>query len=285
MKPYKDKRTMETHAIYGQVLLDTYPSVRGFLSRYLLCLTPVVLAGISVLVLTYLQAMLTASSASVVNSLETIVPELPAFIEITVLLIAPVGIFLFFIYIGDVTNHPEISTGAALTIILSGIGAFSMVLMSGLPTVTTPFLLSLFRWIAYLVQPASIVATVLVLIGTELFRRSVRYTLFGDLVRITGGVWTPVEHLIAYSQIGKIRVKQNWFNRLIHVGSIVFTSAMYHGMEPGRTDSIGLPGTESLLSGYTIILPESVHSPLDCLYGITYPEKAKELLEQKILQK
>ena len=284
MKPCKDKRTMETHAIYGQVLLDTYPSAQGFLSRYLLCLTPVVLAGISVLVLTYLQAMLAASSASVVHSLETIVPELPAFIEITVLLIAPVGIFLFFIFIGDVTNNPEISIGAALTILLSGIGAFYMVSMSGLPTVTTPFLLSLFQWIAYLVQPASIAATVLVLIGTELFRRSVRYTLYRDLVRITGGVWTPVEHLIAYKQIGRIMVKQNRFNRLIHVGSILFAGATYHGMDTARTDSSGLPGTESLLSGYTLILPESVHSPLDCLYGIKYPEKAKELLEQKILR-
>jgi hypothetical protein len=27
-----------------------------------------------------------------------------------------------------------------------------------------------------------------------------------------------------------------------------------------------------------------VYSPLDCLYGIKNPEKAKELLEQKILQ-
>jgi len=275
---------METHAIYGPVLLETHPSAQGFLSRYLLCLTPLVLAGISVLILTYLQAILTASSVSVVHSLETIVPELPAFIEITVLLIAPVGIFLFFIFIGDATNNPEIWIGAALTMLLSVIGASYIVLTSGLPTVTTPFLLSLFRWIAYFVQPASIVATVLVLIGTELFRRSIRYTLYGDLVRITGGVWTPVEHLIAYKQIGRIMVKQNWFNRLIHIGSLLFAGAMYHGMDTGRTDSGGLPGTESLLSGYTLISPESVHSPLDCLYGIKAPEKAKELLEQKILR-
>jgi hypothetical protein len=276
---------METHAIYGQVFLDTHPSARGFFSRYLLCLTPVVLAGFSVLVLTYLMNMLTESSGSVVRSLGTIVPELPAFIEITVLLIAPVGIFLFFIFIGDLTNHAEIWIGAALTMLLSGIGALYLVLTSAEPTLTTPFLLSLFRWIAYLVQPASVIATVLVLISTELFRRSIRYTLYGDLVKITGGVWTPVEHLIAYKQIGRIKVKQSWFNRLIHVGSIVFAGGMYHGRDPGRTDSGGLPGTESLLSGYTLISPESVHSPLDCLYGIKNPEKAKELLEQKILQK
>jgi hypothetical protein len=275
---------MDTHGIYGQVILETHPSARGFLSRYLLCLTPIALAGLSVLVLTYLMTMLTESSASIVRSLGTIAPELPAYIEITILLIAPVGIFLFFIFIGDVTSHAEIWIGAALTMLLSGIVAFYIVLTSGLATVTTPFLLSLFRWIAYLVQPASVVATVLVLIGTELFRRSIHYTLYGDLVRITGGVWTPVEHLIAYKQIGRIKVKQNWFNRLIHVGSIMFAGAMYHGMDTGRTDSDTLPGTESLLSGYTLISPESVHSPLDCLYGIKNPEKAKELLEQKVLR-
>jgi hypothetical protein len=275
---------METHAIYGPVLLQTNPSARGFLTRYLLCLTPIALAGLSVLVLTYLMNILTESSQSVVQSLGTIVPELPAFIEITVLLIAPVGIFLFFIFIGDLTNNPEIWIGAALTMLISGIGAFYMVLTSGLPTVTTPLLLSLFHWIAYLVQPASVVATVLVLIGTELFRRSIHYTLYRNLVRITGGVWTPVEHLIAYKQIGRIMVRQNRLNRLIHVGSILFAGAMYHGMDTKRTDSDGLPGTESLLSGYTLLSPESVHSPLDCLYGIINPEKVKELLEQKILQ-
>ena len=124
---------MNTHAIYGQVLLETYPSARGFLSRYLLCLTPIALAGLSVLVLTYLMTMLTESSASVVQSLGTIAPELPAYIEITVLLIAPVGIFLFFIFIGDATNHAEIWIGAALTLLLSGIGAFYQVYDSRYP--------------------------------------------------------------------------------------------------------------------------------------------------------
>jgi hypothetical protein len=276
---------MDTHGIYGQVLLETHPSARGFLSRYLLCLTPIALAGLSVLVLTYLMTMLTESSASVVQSLVTIVPELPAYVEITVLLIAPVGIFLFFIFIGDATNHAEIWIGAGLTLLLSGIGAFYQVYSVGIPSVTTPYLLSLFQWTAYLVQPASVVAAVLVLTGTELFRRSIRYTLYRDMVRITGGVWTPVEHLIAYKQIGRIVVQQNRFNRLIHVGTIRFAGAMYHGMNPGSIGTTGdTTGTEGLVSGYTLVSPDKAYSPLDCLYGIKNPEKTKEVLEQKILQ-
>lgn len=272
---------METHGIYGPVLLDTNPSPRGFLSRYLLCLTPIVLAGFSVLVLTYLQSMLAASSPSVVRSLETIVPELPAFIEITVLLIAPVGIFLFFIFIGDVTNHPEIWIGAALTLLLSGIGAVYQVQTLGVAAVSTPYLLSLLQWIAYLTQPSSVVAAVLVLIGTELFRRSIRYTILRDVIRITGGVWTPVEHLISFKQIGRIVVKQNRFNHLIHIGTILFAGAMYYGTDTSKT---GTDGASGIGTGYTLVSPEQTHSPLDCLYGIRDPEKAKEVLEHKILQ-
>jgi hypothetical protein len=201
------------------------------------------------------------------------------------LLIAPVGIFLFFIFIGDATNHAEIWIGAGLTLLLSAVGAFYQVYSVGIPIMSTQYLLSLFQWIAYLVQPASVIAAVLVLIGTELFRRSVRYTLFRDMVRIAGGVWTPVEHLIAYKQIGRIVIKQNRFNRLIHVGTIQFAGAMYHGMNPGSIGTTSdTTGTEGLVSGYTLISPDKVYSPLDCLYGIKNPEKAKELLEQKILQ-
>jgi hypothetical protein len=275
---------MNTLGIYGLVLLETHPSTRGFLSRYLLCLTPIVLAGLSVLVLTYLMTMLTESSASVVQSLGTIVPELPAYIQITILLIAPVGIFLFFIFIGDVTNHEEIWIGAALTMLLCAIGSFYQVYTLGIPIMSTQYLLELFQWMAYLVQPFSVVAAVVVLIGTELFRRSIRYTLYRDIVRITGGVWTPVEHLIAYKQIGRIMVKQNWFNRFIHVGTILFAGAMYHGMNPSSIGTADTTGTEGLVSGYTLISPDMVYSQLDCLYGIKNPEKAKELLEQKVLQ-
>ena len=179
---------METHAIYGQVLLETHPSARGFFPVSPVPDTDGTWQVYPVLVLTYLMNMLTESSASVVQSLGTIAPELPAYIEITVLLIAPIGIFLFFIFIGDATqpcgNLDRGRTDPApewYRCILPGI--YSAVYRS----CTTPYLLALFQWIAYLVQPASVVAAVLVLLGTELFRRSVRYTLYGDMVRITGG--------------------------------------------------------------------------------------------------
>jgi hypothetical protein len=272
---------METYGIYGPVLLTTHPAPRGFLSRYLLGLTPVLLAGLSLLVLTYLQSVVAPSPTALEQSLQTLVPELPAFIEMTVLLIAPFGIFLLAIYIGDATNHPEIWIGAALTLLLSGIGAFYQVWGLGIPTVSTAFLLLSFQWTAYLTQPFSVVASVLIITGTEIFRRSIRYTMYRDVVRITGGVWTQVEHLIAYPQIDRIIIKQNRFNRFIHVGTIILAGTVYRGTDTGRN---GTAGTSGMVTGYTLGSPEGVHSPLDCLYGVRDLEMAKAVLEKKIQQ-
>ncbi|MCX6684600.1 MAG: PH domain-containing protein [Methanoregula sp.] len=272
---------MQSYGIYGPVLLTTHPAPRGFLSRYLLGLTPVFLAGFSLLVLTCLQSVVTTFPPTLVQSLTTLVPELPAFIDLTVLLIAPVGIFLLFIYIGDATNHPEMWIGASLTLLLSGIGAFYQVQGIGIPTISTAYLLLFFQWTAYLTQPFSVVASIIVIAGTELFRRSILYTMMRDVVRITGGVWTQVEHLIAYPQIGRIIIQQNRFNRFIHVGTIILAGTMYRGTDTSRNGTAGTNGTGT---GYTLVSPEGVHSPLDCLYGIRNLKKVKELLEKKIQQ-
>jgi hypothetical protein len=272
---------MDTNGIYGPVLLTTHPAPRGFLSRYLLGLTPILVAGLSLFILTYLQSMVAPSPTALDQSLQTLVPELPAFIDLTIVLIAPFGIFLLAIYIGDATGHPEIWTGAALTLLLSGIGAFYQVQSIGIPTISTTYLLLLFQWIAYLTQLFSIVASVLVITGTEIFRRSIRYTILRDVIRITGGVWTPVEHLIAYPQIGRIIIKQNRFNRFIHVGTIILAGTVYRGTDTGRSSSAGTGG---MVTGYTLVSPEGAPGPLDSLYGIRDPEIAKAVLEKKIQQ-
>lgn len=270
---------METYGIYGPVLLTTHPAPRGFLSRYLLSLTPVFLAAFSLLALTCLQSVVATFPPALVQSLETIVPELPAFIDMAVLLIAPIGIFLLFIYIGDATNHTEIWIGAALTLLLSGIGAFYQVQGLGIPTVSTIYLLTLCQWTAYLTQPFSVIASILVITGTEVFRRSIRYTMMRDVVRITGGVWTPVEHLIAYQQIGRIIIKQNRFERFFHVGTIILAGVIYRGTDTSRS---GTGSTNGTGAGYTLVSHDGAPGPLDCLYGIRNPENAKVLLKQKI---
>lgn len=270
---------METQGTYGPILLATHPAARGFLSRYLLGLTPVVLAALSLVILAQLKQTVTTFPPALVTSLETLVPEIPAFIEMSVLLVAPIGIFLLFIYIGDATNHAEIWTGAALALLLSGIGAFYQVSGLGIPTISTAYLLALCQWIAFLIQPASVIAAVIVILGTELYRRSIRYTLYRDIIRITGGIWTKAEHLVSYRQIHRIILKQGRFSRMIHTGTIMFAGSGYRGPDPVRNGSAGMNGNGN---GYSLVSPDGDSTPLNSLYGIRDPETAKEILEKKI---
>jgi hypothetical protein len=273
---------MVSQGIYGPVLLTSHPEAWGFLSRYLLCLTPVFLAVFSLLTLSWLKNMVAAFPPILVQSLETIVPELSSFIDITLLLIAPIGIFLLFIYIGDAIDYPEIWIGASLTLLLSGIGVFYQLLALSMPTVSAVYLLTLFQWTAILIPPSSVVVSIILIINTEVFRRSIRYTIMRDVVKINGGIWTKVEYLIVYQQIGRIMVKQNRLERYLHIGTIIPAGSLFREKDTSRSGIAGMTGTGT---GYTPVSQGGARGPLDCLYGIRNPEKAKALLEQKILQK
>ena len=109
----------EMVGVYGPVILTTQPAPRGFIYKYLLGLTPIILVGLSLIALMLLHDLVNGFPPSLVHSLQTVVPDLPQFIEICVLLIAPVAIFLFFIWLGDVIHRPEIWIGAGLTLLLS----------------------------------------------------------------------------------------------------------------------------------------------------------------------
>jgi hypothetical protein len=123
----------EMVGVYGPVILTTRPAARGFICKYLLGLTPVFLAGLSLLALAILHEIVIGFPGTLMDSLQTIVPDLPVLIEICVLLLAPLSVLLFFVWLGDITCHPEIWTGAGLTLILSGAGALVMVREVPLP--------------------------------------------------------------------------------------------------------------------------------------------------------
>lgn len=109
----------EMTGVYGPVLLTTYPAPEGFINRYVLCLTPIVLVVISLIVLTFMLNIVNSFLPALGNSRGMIVPDLPVIIDICALLISPVGIFLFFIYLGDVLHRAELWAGATLTLLLS----------------------------------------------------------------------------------------------------------------------------------------------------------------------
>jgi hypothetical protein len=279
----------EMTGVYGQVILTTRPAPRGFISRYILGLTPILLVVLSLIALTFLPDLVKGTTLSTVDSLQTIVPELPQYLEICVLLIAPVGIFLFFIWLGDVIHRTEIWTGAGLTILLSSIGALVMVQGSNLPILSTGYLLILFQWVAYLVQPFSIVAAVMVISGDEAFRRSLRYSLTRDVVIITGGIWTQVENVIPLRQIERIVLVQGWLGHLLHFGTVVPEGRVF-GL--AGTDVAGHQETGDLLrdteQASILRWQQGSSKPLVCLFGILHPEDMKSAIEramQKVSEK
>ena len=275
----------EMTGVYGPVILTTRPALRGFFTRYLLGLTPVFLVGISLLALPFIRDLVNGSFKSTVISLQTIVPELSQYLEIAVLLIAPVGIFLFFIGLGDLIHRPEIWTGAGLTLLLSGIGALVMVQGSDGALLSTGYLLTVFQWVAYLVQPFSLVAAALVIVGDEAFRRTLRYTLTRDVVIITGGIWTQVENVIPLQQIERIVLVQSLLGRLLRFGTIVPEGKVF-GL--AGADMTGHNETGTILRDadrVSVLHRQRASNPIVCLYGVLHPGDVKERIEQTMQKK
>jgi hypothetical protein len=276
----------EMIGVYGPVIFTIQPSARGFIYRYLLGITPVVLVALSLVILTFLEDMRKEFSTPLMSSLQTMVPDLPQYLEICILLITPVAILLFFIWLGDAIRRPEIWIGAGLTLLLSGIGAVIMVQSTDVPLLSTGYLLMLFQWIAYLVQPFCVVAAVVVIIGTEWFRRTLHYTLTRDVVIITGGIGNPVENVIPLHQIERVGLIQTWLGHRFHFGTVVPAGKVFGISEIDMTEhhqrgDIMHPDTDQVSA---VSWKRGSHDPLIGLYGILHPEEVKAQVE-KAMQK
>ena len=271
----------ESVGIYGPVILTTRPAARGYIYKYLLGLTPLVLTGFSLLALGLLRDLVKGFPPSLVQPLQTVVPELPHLIEICVLVLAPVAIFLFFIWLGDFIHRPEIWIGAGLTLLFSLIGAFVMLQGTEFPILTTRYLLAFFLWVAYLVQPFSVVAAVIVIAGTEAFRRSLNYVLARDAILITGGIWKPAENVIPIHQVEGISLVQGGLGRLLNFGTVVTAGKVFGLSErdtPGHEQGDTKHPDGSQVTN--VRWQKGSHDPLECLYGILNPGDVKARIEK-----
>jgi hypothetical protein len=269
----------EMIGVYGPVLFTTHPAPCGFMNKYILSLTPVFLTALSLLVLNIMLETGKSFPHSLVGPLGTIVPDLEIFVQMFAYLIAPVCIFVFFIFIGDVMNRPEIWTGAVLALTLSVIGGL---IYMGIPILSAGYLFDLFKSIAYLIQYFSVVATLIVLSGIELFRRSIVYTITRDVVIITGGLWHLTENVIPLNQIEKLVSVQGRLGHIFHFGTIVPAGLVlgitqidmrgHHTKGEG-----GYPDTDH---ASTLRWKQGSHDPLISLYGIRDPEIVKERIEK-----
>ncbi len=272
----------EMVGIYGPVILTSQPAMRGFIFKYLLGVTPIFLTGLSLLALPVLHDIVRGFPPSLVNSLHMAVPNLPELIEICILILAPVAIFLFFIWLGDIIRRPEIWIGAGLTLLLSITGAMVSVHGTGMPILSSGYLLTLLQWVSYLVQPFSIIAAGIVIAGTEAFRRTLHYTLTRDVIIITGGIWNQIENVIPLHQIERIGLVQGRLGKLMNFGTIVPAGKVFGLSE---TDMTGRYEERDMLHPDTdqvshVRWQKGSHNPLLCLYGILNPDDTKARIEK-----
>jgi len=303
--------------ISGKVLLETSPEKLSFTFKYILAFTPLVLVFVcifaryvlDIIIRTFFSVatgaiggatafggsannLLNVSGAGLSSgtmnallpgSMNSIGPAVSYGTNISILMIAPVGIFIVFAAIGWSLRIAEMWTGVALTLALSVIVGMLLVICPGTGAVQDQFLL-LLNWIAFLVQPFSILAAIISLVWLEKFRKSIRYTITDVGVSVRGGIWQKQEHLIPHSQIGRVVLEQNFLGTRYHFGTVIPVSNTQWGEETSFR-GIGASGQKDNLGAGIMFAKgrqEASRAPLDCLYGIPDPEKAQQILTEYI---
>ncbi|MEN6397269.1 MAG: PH domain-containing protein [Methanoregula sp.] len=297
--PGQDKNT-------EQVFLVTSPEKKSFAGKYFLAFTPCILVLVSIIARYFLDiinrtfstvvtstitnpmnsSLLSSEMSSLLpGSMNNIGSSITYGTNVTILMIAPVGIFIIFAAIGWTMRIAEVWTGVVLTLVLSGIVGFLVIISTGTGIVQDNFLLYL-EWIAFLVQPFSIIATGIVLVWLEKFRKSIHYTITDTGVSYSGGLDKKQEHLIPHSQIGRVVLEQNFLGTRYNFGTVIPVSSTRWGEETSFR-GIGATGQKDNFGGGIMFgkgRQEASRSPLDCLYGIPNPRNAQKILTQFISQ-
>ncbi len=252
------------------VILVTNPDPRSFLSKYLLALTPLLLVEISFITIAALYGFMDAFIPNLSGSMGKFLPGMGDMIDITVLLTAPVSVFLLFVMIGWMMRLTEMWTSSALALGLSSLAGIFLVIF--FPVASMSQIMDLLTLIADLILPASVAAVIIVIAWTEKFRRSISYAITNEGVVTRGGVWKRQEHVLPHHQIGRLVMEQDPIMRLLHTGTVIPIVTRGPGVGARKdTGNVANAGQEA-----------SRH-PLDCLFGVRDPEKIMALLGQLIL--
>lgn len=294
-----EQKDTDTWAPGCPVLFSAQPVPMSFLHRYLLCFVPVVLVLATIAVTMALTFLVETGSVLVSSSTRSITVSHLAAVDSTgitrtmtaglsdapaicILMIAPVGIFIIVAAIGWTLRITELWTGPALTLGLSALGAVASTIVFGMHT-PSMFLYYL-KWIAFLVQPLSILATGIVLLWLNRFRVSIHYTITDAGICIRGGVGILQEHQLPFAWIGSVVFEQGFLGARYGYGTVIPVIAPRWRAEPLVRGS-GAGGLTDNLSGWGVSVrepEEPLRSPLDCLYGIPHPNVVQQIIVDRI---
>ena len=247
-----------------------HPTPEGFLTRYFLAFAPLLVLAISLVSYAFLFGFIEGFDASLPGQVRTVMAGMNEIIQESVLLTAPVGIYLTFLVIGWKARFTELWAGSGIALGLSSLGSLFFVIFSHVTTMS--YSLDFLNTIEYLIVSATIAAALILAAWAEKFRRSISYTFTGDGILTRGGIWKRQESLLPYHRIEKVVMEQGPVGRHLNVGTILPLGMVSGGPATGKGR-----GKEASREG-----KDASHSPLDCLYGISNPGKVKALLEQLI---
>jgi membrane protein YdbS with pleckstrin-like domain len=275
-----------------QVLEKLKPSVKGFLRKYVLCFSPII--AVSVYLLLFRKLLDTSvttvkssmsSTFSVISGIKEIVDAV-LMIPISTLKFVGVnladvpstdsylpvlGLLIFLLIVSWVLSSTEASGSIGLAILLT-------LLISAVNSdYTIPSILSNFN--SYIMHGA-VAATLLLLLRTEVYRRSITYTLRSTDLAISGGIWRKQEQSIPYDQIGRVVLEQSWIGRMLNYGTIIPVGVAEWGAEY-YTRAVGVQSS-GVAVGYARTLKEISRDPMKCLYGISNPKRVMERLQRMI---
>ena len=268
------------------ILLATSPDSKSFMYKYVMACVPILLVLLSIFVRALLGGITSALMPGIPSSLNLVVPAVTSITNISLYLVAPIGIFVAVAGIGWALRFTELWTSTAITLASSVICGMILMAGTGIPLVSERYIADLVQWIAYLVQPFCIFAVIVVLAWTEKFRRSIRYKITSENIAIQGGVWKHQEHLVPHHQIGRVVLEQDFFGRLFNYGTVIPQSITRWGSETSLR-GVGASGQKDnfgAMIGYAKGREEASRYPLDCFYGIPDPRTAQNLLRQLMVR-
>jgi hypothetical protein len=277
------------------VILSTSPERMSFLYKYLMAFVPLLLVLACIVVRSILESLFRVSTSSLASAVpSSMSPDTAGIVndysssitgatDITILMVAPVGIFIFFIAIGWAMQLDEVWTGTLVTLGLSGVTAIVLT-FTGSTLGSGEFVIRVLEWIAFLVQPFSLIAAVIVLYAIEKFRQSVHYTITRKGVWIGGGLLGVQEHMIPHNQIGRIVFEQDFFGARYNYGTLIPHTLTRWGAETSIR-GVGASGQKDNFGfgvGYAKGREEGSRNPLDCLFGVPDPKKIQKILTEYI---
>ncbi len=261
------------------ILIRSRPHILSFANRYLLAFTPVFLVAISVFTRTALGDSVQGLIPKMPGTLATIMPGTSDLSLITVFLVAPVFLFILVASIGYELRLTEAWTSTLIAFASSIAVGFVLTFAAPGTAPDTSQLLRFLQWTAYLVQPFSLLATILVIAGVEKYRRSISYTITESGVFLTSGLWGRREQMIPVQMIGRVESDQGMLGRWFNFGTVIPRSVTGwdHGTVHGGRGVMGGAGIRDTFGN-----PAGSSGPADCLYGIPDPDASEQILIQTI---